>query len=68
MKVVKKCNLGITIELTGDEVALAIDTYLKARGINVFGPRTVRVNGELCQEGTVHVDPSGKVNYSLFYG
>ena len=52
---------GVTIELTGDEVAMAIATYLVAHGIHVRGPRTVTVNNELCEEGEVYVDPSGFV-------
>lgn len=52
---------GVLIELTGDEVAIAIDAYLVAHGIHVSGPRTVRVNGELCEDGRIYVDPSGFV-------
>lgn len=53
--------LGISIEMSGDEVALSIDTYLVAHGIHVSGPRTITVNGSLCEEGHVYVDPSGFV-------
>ena len=52
---------GVCIELTGDEVAIAIDAYLVARRVHVSGPRTVTVNGELCESGRVYVDPSGFV-------
>lgn len=52
---------GVLIELTGDEVATAIDAYLVARRIHVSGPRTTKVNGELCEEGSIYVDPSGQV-------
>lgn len=52
---------GVSIDLTGDEVATAIDAYLLAHRIYVSGPRTIRVNGELCQEGHIYVDPSGFV-------
>lgn len=52
---------GISIDLTGDEVARAIDAYLLAHGVVIRGPRTVTVNGELCEEGNVYVDPSGFV-------
>lgn len=52
---------GVTIELTGNEVATAIDAYLVAHNIYVSGPRTIRVNSELCQDGQVYVDPSGFV-------
>ncbi len=52
---------GIFIELTGDEVASAIDAWLAAHGACVNGPRTVTVNGKLCEVGKVYVDPSGSV-------
>ncbi len=52
---------GVSIELTGAEVATAIDAYLVARGVHVGGPRTVTVNGSLCKDGNVYVDPSGYV-------
>lgn len=54
---------GVEIKLTGDEVATAIDAYLVARGVYVSGPRTITVNGELCDVGRVYVDPSGFVIY-----
>lgn len=52
---------GVDIELTGDEVAVAVDAYLVAHGVYVRGPRTIRVNGELIDGGHVYVDPSGFV-------
>jgi len=52
---------GVSIDLTGDDVARAISAYLVARGVHVDGPRTVTVNGELCKSGRVYVDPSGYV-------
>jgi hypothetical protein len=52
---------GVSIELTGDEVATAIAAWLVAHGVHVSGPRTVHVNGELCESGHVYVDPSGFV-------
>lgn len=39
---------SVMIKLTGDEVATAIDAYLTAHDVNVAGPRTVTLNGELC--------------------
>lgn len=56
-----KYGPGVNIKLSGDEVATAIDAYLVARGIHVVGPRTIRVNGDLCDQGNVYVDPSGFV-------
>ena len=52
---------GVEIDLTGDEIATAIDSYLVAHNIYVNGPRTINVNGELCEVGRVYVDPSGFV-------
>jgi len=52
---------GVEITLTGDEVAIAIDAYLVAHEIHVSGPRTVCVNGGLCEDGSIYVDPSGFV-------
>jgi len=52
---------GVQIDLSGDDVATAICAYLTAHDINVSGPRTIRVNGELCNLGSVYVDPSGFV-------
>jgi hypothetical protein len=56
-----KFGPGVSIELTGDEVATAIDAWLVAHGVHVNGPRTVTVNGALCSDGRVYVDPSGLV-------
>lgn len=52
---------GVSIELTGDEVATAIIAWLVAHGVNIHGPRTVKVNDGLCWGGSVYVDPSGYV-------
>lgn len=52
---------GVQIDLTGDEVATAIDAYLVAHDIHVSGPRTIYVNGELCEKGMIYIDPSGFV-------
>lgn len=52
---------GVSIEMTGDEVATAVDAWLVAHGIHVSGPRTVTINGVLCDNGLVYVDPSGAV-------
>lgn len=52
---------GVQIDLTGDEVATAIDAYLVAHGVYVDGARTITVNGGLCEEGEIYVDPSGSV-------
>ena len=52
---------GVDINLSGDEVAIAIDAYLVSHQVYVNGPRTITVNGELIQQGKVYVDPSGFV-------
>ncbi len=52
---------GVSIALTGDEVATAIDAWLVAHNVHVNGPRTITVNGRLCESGHVYVDPSGHV-------
>jgi hypothetical protein len=52
---------GVSIELTRDEVAIAIDAWLVGQGVHVSGARTTTVNGELCRSGHVYVDPSGEV-------
>lgn len=52
---------GVRINLTGDELATAIDAYLVARRVHVAGPRTVTVNGSLCESASIYVDPSGFV-------
>lgn len=52
---------GVDILLTGDEVATAIHAFLIAHGVYIDGPRTVKVNDDLCSSGMVHVDPCGFV-------
>lgn len=56
-----KYGPGVKIELTGAEVATAISAYLVAHNVYISGPRTISVNGELCDEGEIYVDPSGVV-------
>lgn len=54
-----KYGPGVSIDLDGCEVVIAISDYLVAHGVHVDGPRTITVNGELCKFGKVYVDPSG---------
>ena len=54
-----KYGPGVQIDLTGDEVAIAIDAYLASKGVHISGSRTITVNGKLCKNGGVYVDPSG---------
>ena len=60
-KDITKYGPGVKIELSGNEVAIAIDAYLTAHGVHVSGPRTINVNRELIECGSVYVDPSGFV-------
>ena len=57
----KEYGPGVSIHLDGDEIATAIDAWLGAHGVHVGGPRTITVNGELCERGHIYVDPSGCV-------
>lgn len=52
---------GVSITLTGNEVAVAIAAYLVSHGVHVGGARTITVNGDLCEIGHVYVDPGGFV-------
>ena len=52
---------GVSIYLTGEEVATAIHAYLMAHKIYIHGSHTITVNGDLCHNGYVYVDPSGFV-------
>jgi hypothetical protein len=56
-----KYGPGVEINLTGEDVALAIDAYLVAHNIHVRGARTISINGELCEFGEVYVDPGAFV-------
>lgn len=55
------------IDLTGDEIATAIDAYLVTRGTHCFGPRTITVNGQLCGHGRVVID-GYVIKKNNFYG
>ena len=52
---------GIDINLTGNEIAIAIDAYLVSHGKYISGARTITINGSLIKFGNVYVDPSGFV-------
>ena len=54
----------VDIELTGEELAAAIDAYLAARGTPVRGPRTIIVNGWTCEASTVKIYLDPAVVYS----
>ena len=54
---------GVSITLSGDEVAQAIYAYLVANDINISGPRTVSMKGKLMSKTKIYVDPSGFVIY-----
>jgi hypothetical protein len=50
---------GVSIQLTAEEVATAIDAYIVAHGKSVHGPRTITTNGCLIDGCHIYVDPSG---------
>jgi hypothetical protein len=52
---------GVLVELTGNEIARAVDLLVYSQGVIVRGPRTVTVNGDSCRSGRVRVDPYGFV-------
>jgi len=56
---------GVTICLSGEEVATAIEAYLVAHNIVADGFRTVSINGNFCGPDrgtcTIHVAPAGFV-------
>ncbi len=52
---------GVSITLTGEEVARAIDAYLVAHNVHIRGARTITVNGDLCRHGHIYVDPGAFV-------
>lgn len=56
-----KFGTGVSIELSGDEVATAIYAWLVANKVHLDGPRTVYINNELCTSGEVYIDPCGFV-------
>jgi len=52
---------GVQIDLPGDEVAMAIYTYLTAHRMRITGAAIIRVNDELIDRCSIYVDPSGSV-------
>ena len=54
-----KFGPGVNIDLSGEEIAIAINAYLVAHDVYIHGPRTIKVNGELIEDGYVYIDPSG---------
>ena len=60
-KGITEFGTGINIELTGDELAHAIYTFLYAKDVHINGSATVTVNGEKCKSASIYVDPSGYV-------
>jgi hypothetical protein len=52
---------GVDITLSGDEVAMAIYTYLTAHRVHIVGPATMTMNGKLLKKTRIYVDPSGRV-------
>jgi len=61
----------VYIRLTGDELALAVDAYIRSCGVRFGGPRTVCIHEQeprpatsSCPRATVYVDPLGWVDDS----
>lgn len=52
---------GVLIQLTGNELCRAIDAFIKDKGLEVKGPRTVRIAGHAATGASVYVDPAGLV-------
>ncbi len=52
---------GIEINLSADEVAMAIDAWVTSQNVEISGSRTVTVNGSSCKNARIFVDPSGYV-------
>jgi hypothetical protein len=52
---------GVQIDLTGDEIATAVYAFLMSHNVIISGAATIRVNGELIENGEMYVDPSGYV-------
>lgn len=59
-----KYGSGVSIDLSGEDLASAIDLYIYSKGYYVEGARTITVKGELCEQANVYVDPSGFVIYN----
>lgn len=55
---------GVQIDLTGEEVAIAIYAYLMAHNVVIDGPAIILVNGSLIKRGEMYVDPDGRVIYN----
>jgi len=52
----------VSIRLSGDELAKAVDLYLHSQDVIVRGPRTITYKGKLLKGACrVYVDPSGLV-------
>jgi hypothetical protein len=54
-----KFGTGIEIILTGEEIAIAIESYLVSHNIIIEGARTITVNNALCEYGRIYIDLSG---------
>jgi len=60
---VRRTENGIVIDLSGVEIAEAIETWLAANGAIVSGPRMITVNTSVLKFGRIHVDRAGAVEY-----
>lgn len=58
-------NGGLSIILTGDELARAVWNEAERLGVKVTGSRTVLVNGKLCEGAEICVDASASVEVKI---
>lgn len=56
-----KYGPGVDIRLSSEDIAKAILEYVERKGVTITGPRTVLIDGKLCTNGKVYVDPLGNV-------
>ena len=59
-----KYGPGVLIDLTAEELATAITSWLVANDVHIQGPRTIRVwsdDNAYLEAGQVYVDPNGQV-------
>ena len=63
-KPLTKYGSGVLIELDDHDLATAIEAFLAFKGVYIRGARTITVNGELCENAEVFIDPSGEVTHN----
>ena len=56
-----KDNPGVRIDLTPEEVCLAVEAFLVSNGVFIRGPRRVTVNSTTVHNASVSVEDTGSV-------